>query len=43
MVLVKPLQHADMRQAQRTTPFEHQAYLLPRLLPAEGKGCKKKQ
>jgi hypothetical protein len=32
MVLVKPLQHANVRQAERAAPFEHQADLCPVLL-----------
>ena len=28
MVLVEPLQHANVRQAERTAPFEHQADFL---------------
>ena len=31
MVLVKPLQHANVRQAERTAPLEHQADFLSRL------------
>ena len=32
MVFVKPLQHANVRQAERAAPFEHQADLRPGFL-----------
>ncbi len=37
VVLVKPLQHADVRQPERTAPFEHQADLLPLRLHVLGR------
>jgi hypothetical protein len=38
MVLIEPLQHANVRQAERPAPFEYQADLRPRLLVGSLRG-----
>ena len=43
MVLVKPLQHANVRQAERAAPFEHQADFLSRLLCVKKSGHEKQE
>ena len=52
VVLVEPLQHANVRQAERTAPFEHQADFLPRfrvgllrrrILGVQGNGHEKQE